>query len=97
MLSDHLLKESAPVVCDGTYGNARGAFGNVLRCIWTVKVNAYRVDVLKTTLDFLGNHGYGMLPATHVHLERFRGIERESLIAHELPCLRKKIPSDQQI
>ena len=45
--------------------------------------------MLEALLNLLGNQCYGMLTPAQVLLERLRGIKLESLVAHELPCLRK--------
>ena len=47
--------------------------------------------MFEALLNFLGNQCYGMLTATQVFLERLGGIQLESLVAHELPRLRKRI------
>ena len=47
--------------------------------------------MFKALLNFLGDKCYGMLTTTHVLLERLRGVQLESLVEHELPCLRKRI------
>ena len=47
--------------------------------------------MFEALLNFLGSQCYGILTTTQVFLERLGGIQLESLVAHELPCLRKRI------
>ena len=47
--------------------------------------------MLEAMLNLLGRQCYGVLTTTQELFARLRGIELESLIAHKLPCLRKRI------
>ena len=47
--------------------------------------------MLEAMLNLLGRQCYGVLTTAQVFFERLRRIELESFIAHELPCLRKRI------
>ena len=53
--------------------------------------------MFEALLHFLGNQCYGMLTTTQVLLERLGGIQLESVVAHELPCLGKRILATSEL